>query len=139
MSALSAVGTMMQASGAQQADTMNANLATYNAGAAGADGAVKLQQEQLKTDLQLGNERAQYGASGVSSSTGSALNILKQSAAQAALDSVTTQNNTNAKVYGYQTNAAVDYSQGQTAIRSGMYTAAGQLFNGVSSIATAGV
>lgn len=135
MSALSSVGTIIQGNAAKNAGEYNAALSDYNASQTENNGAIELQQQQRKAEQVIGNARAEMGASGVSSTQGSSLEVLKQSASQAALDSLNIQAKTAAKAYGYRATGSIQRYEGEEAQSSSRFTAAGQLLGGVAQLA----
>lgn len=135
MSAISSVGTVIQGDAAKNAGEYNAAVSDYNAAQTENDGAIALQQQQRKAEQVIGSARAQMGASGVSSTEGSSLEVLKQSASQAALDSLNIQSKTAAKAYSYRTTGAIQRYEGDQAQTASKYSAAGQLLGGAAQMA----
>lgn len=137
MSALQSVGTIVQGDSAKKASEYNAASDEYNAAQVQNDAAVKIQQQQRTAAQVIGNEKAQYGASGISSNEGSAFDVLKQSIAQSAMDSINIQNTANARSYGYERSAVLKRFEGEQAQSASYFTAAGQLLGGAAQVAGA--
>ena len=123
---VSVLGTVMNAIGQSNAADYNAKIASNNAAEARYQGqkAQELQDQQARQ--KMGLMVANYGSSGVSSDSGSPLDILGQSAAQAKLDNLNIGYNANLKASGYDNTAALDTAQGNNALTSGLLSAVGQ-------------
>jgi hypothetical protein len=110
---VSAIGTQQAANAKAQADMYNANIASQNATYTEEQTAEQIRRQQVAAGQTIGQERASYGASGVESNSGSALDVLQASAKNAALDSLTIQHAGDMKAWAYQSGAALD-SMGAT-------------------------
>ena len=126
---MSAVGSIMGGNAAKAAGDYNANIATQNAGIAETEGNIAIAQQQRKAEEVIGQQTASYGASGVSGTTGSPMDLLKQSAATSAMDAANIRYSYNLKAAGYTQNATIDKMQGEMAQQNSYYSAAGQLLN----------
>lgn len=91
-----------------EASEYNAAVARQNAQIATEQGVAAVQAQQRSAFQQIGAARAAYGASGVQSDSGSASDILAQSAAMSTLDKLTTQYNYQIKALGYTNQAQMD-------------------------------
>lgn len=136
MSALQSIGTIIQGNAAETAGAYNAAQSDYNAAQVENNGAIRVQQQQREASKLIGNARAQMGASGVQTTVGSSLEVLKQSASQAALDSINLQNETIAKAYGLRKTGEIQRYEGQQAKSASRFTAAGQILGGAVQLAT---
>lgn len=137
------IGGLVSASGkgaegrkAEKAFNINARIAEENAGLAreaAADDILSLKRTAYKTE---GGIRAGYGASGVSASSGSALDVLADSMAQAALDQNRRRLQGELEARDYLMQAATGRSSGAAARRGGSYGAAGQALSTVGEYAS---
>ena len=84
---------------------------------------------------QIGQLRANYGASGVAIE-GSPLDLLEQSARNAELDRLTIINQGALQATAYRNQAALDRSQGRSALASGGISAAGTLLQTAGDLYT---
>lgn len=138
MSAVQAVGTIISGQAARQAGEYNAELSDFNAVQAENDGKLELMQQQREGLKVIGQARAHYGASGVDSTQGSALDVLQQSATQSAIDSLNIQKKTSARAYGYRKTADLQRYEGEQAETASYFSAAGQLLASGASMAKGG-
>lgn len=126
-----------------QMDMFNANIAAQNAQSAASQGRAEKQAVQRSAARTIGNEIAQYGASGVAADSGSPMDVLAESARLAALDSLTSQYNTALKVRDFQNQqkldqmaAAAGVQAAQSASTSSLFNAGGAVMQGVSGAAS---
>lgn len=141
MSYLPLVAGGVKMIGTFQKGSADAGAAEYNAGIADQNAAITTQQGEAAAQMQgraaaraQGSAIAAYGASGVQTDSGSALDVLADSAAQATLDNLTTKYNYALKSQSYSNQAALDRSSAgnaRTAAVLGMSEAA---LNGVSKL-----
>lgn len=133
--ALFAAGGAMQAGGAKFSANAAAQAADYNAGIARQNAAFTEQQtaEQerqhaITSESQIGAIRANYGASGVTSDSGSALDVVGQSARNSALDALNIQHAGDMKAWSYMSGASLDTAQAANDRVSGDLGAANAIF-----------
>jgi hypothetical protein len=93
--------------------------------------ALALQQMRIGS-MAIGSMRAAYGASGVRQDTGSPLDALSASAAQAQLDVENVRYNAVLKSMGLSNSADLDRMRASNAMSNGLYTAAGRAILGGS-------
>jgi len=117
------VGGLMQGNQAAGAANYNAAVARQNAAITQQQGAAAVEALQRKQYQQIGSMVAGYGASGVSG--GSALDVVGQSAAMAALDRLTLKYNYDLKAMGYDNTANLDEAQADNARTSAILGAIG--------------
>lgn len=117
-------GQYMQGQQAADAAEYNAQIANQNATIATQQGEAAVQQLGRQQYRQLGAATAAYGASGVTME-GSPTDVLAQSAAEAALDRLTTKYNYQLRALGFQQTAALDEMQAGNARTSGILSAIG--------------
>lgn len=133
--AVSAVGAIRQGQAAANAANFNSAVATRNAQIA--EGQSISAGEALSRDVQrrIGTATAAYGASGVSLSEGSPVDVLAESARMATLDAATLKYNYRLKGLGYQTEAALASSNAENSRTASYFNAAGSMLSGGSKIA----
>ena len=130
---LGAIGTLQEGAAKQQAGEYNARIAEYNAGQLEAESIVAVQKHDREVAQTVGSARAGYGASGISSSEGSALDQLQNQAERGAIDSLYLKQGYASKAYGYRATAVMNRYEGDMAKESSYYSAAGQLLGGAGS------
>ena len=128
--AMSVIGTLSQSRAQSQAAGYNAQISERNAQIALDQGAAELKQTKHANALRLGSIRAGYGASGISSSEGSPLDVLESSVMQAALEEQNVMYNANLRAQGYEDNASLSRTQAKNTMKGGMFAAAGQALMG---------
>lgn len=137
------VGGLASASGeasagrkAKKAFNLNAQIATENAQLAreaAADDILSLKRTAYKTE---GGIRAGYGASGVSASSGSAMDVLADSMAQATLDQNRRKYQGELEARDFENRARTEQAAGKAAFTASQYSAAGQVLSSVGSAAS---
>lgn len=128
--AVSAMSAISQASQQKNAANYNAQIAEQNATASRQAASANAERQKRSAERQLGSMQAGYSASGVSSSEGSALDILSQSARDAELDYQTILHGGEMQARGYQNTANLERSRAANAMSSGYMSAAGTLIGG---------
>lgn len=133
MTALIGAGGLT-AYGQYQSGRANDRLARQNARIAEAqaeDALVRGEQDvtrrRIKTEGQIGAQRARLAAQGVDINVGSAAEIQAETAALSELDVVTIRNNAAREAWGYRTQAADYRARGRIARTEGTYDALGTL------------
>lgn len=86
----------------------------------------------------IGAQRAGFGASGVSSSSGSAMDLLADSTSQAVLDQQRRKYAGELKAETHRNNARAGIASGKAAVESSGYGAAATLLQGVGNFASSG-
>lgn len=128
--AISAVSQISQAQQAKNAANYNAQIASQQATASRQVAAANAERQRRNAERQLGSMQAGYSASGVSSSEGSALDILSQSARDAELDYQNIIYGGETQALGYENTARLERSRAANAMSSGYLSAAGTLATG---------
>lgn len=133
MAALIGAGGLT-AYGQQQSGRANQRLANQNgelAEAQAEDALVRGEQDatrrRIKTESQIGSQRARLAAQGVDVNVGSAAEVQAETAALSELDVVTIRNNAAREAWGYRTQASDYRARGQIARMEGTYDALGTL------------
>ena len=136
---IGAFGTLLGGIQQKQALYANADMEDFNASQIDYMGKHALIKQKRQADQVIGAARAQYGASGVQSNEGSPLDILQQSAAQAALDNIMMKYNYDLEAYGHRRSAKIMRYEGDQAEANAWMSAGGQLLEaGGKAIAGAG-
>ena len=143
---LGVVGNVQQAKATQaqynyqaQVDRRNAQIAQQNADQKRQEGIEEARQQRIRTLQAVGSQQAAMAANGIDISSGTALDIIGDTAATGELDALTTMYNseTEARAFEYQSNnfknqSNLDILSGQNAYRAGMTNAASAGFGGLS-------
>lgn len=134
--ALTSLGTAMGAFGALSGAAAQANAAEYNASiaasnaaAARAQGVAAMEAQQRESVRRMGAMTAAYGASGVSSEAGSPLDVLQDSARQAAYDKLAIKYKYDSAATGYANQATLAESNASSARTSGLLKAGGYVMS----------
>lgn len=127
--------TAISAFGQIQGGNSKGAMADYNAQVANQNAAQVTQQANKNAQISLvnsskviGQGQASYGAAGVTS-TGSAMDVLQQSARNAQLDALNIQYGGAVKAQSYDNEAALDQYRGNNDRLSGYLSATGSLLN----------
>lgn len=128
--AVTAIGAISSANAAASASKYNASVADQNAVAAQqqAEGAARIQQEQAQRTI--GSAIANYGASGIVSGTGTPLDVLANSAANAERDRQNIYYKGALQAAGYSDESALDRASASNASSQGLMSATGILLGG---------
>lgn len=126
--ATKAFGDVYEAQAAGAAADYNAQVAEQNAQLVRQQANEEARRAGVVAIKQIGQARANVGASGVQMD-GSALDVLRQSAANAELDVLTIQHQGQVKEYGYQAEAALDRQRASNSRTLGYFKAAGDLLS----------
>lgn len=130
---ISAVGSIMQGQSQAGASRYNAEVAQQNATIAEQQGEAAAEQQSVAARRKIGSMVANYGASGVDGASGSALDVLADSARMAALDNLTVKYNYKLKAMGYQNQAALDQSNAKNSETSGALGGVGAGLRGLGA------
>lgn len=141
VAAAKGVGTLISAGGANQeanaeahASDYNAAVNTYKADMALQDAAEKERQQRMFAAQFIGQQRASYGASGVTTQGGSALDVLQESAAKAELDALNIRVSGQRQAWAYKAGAALDVAHAAQSHIQGNYKVLGTLMGGANSM-----
>lgn len=133
-SGLSAVGDIAQGNQNANISDYNAQIANQSAAQAEAQGAEQARRALVQGNKVIGSESAAYGASGVGNS-GSAMDVLRSSAANNELNALTIKNGADVKATAYQNEAALDQYRASNDTVAGYMNAAGALLGGGAKMA----
>jgi len=128
---VSAVGNIIQGQVSKGMANSQADIADQNANEAMAKAAVDEQRQRIRSRMVIGSDRAGYGAAGVSSAEGSALEVLSSSAAQGEFDAQMIRHNGAIQALNYRNESAMLRYQGRQA-------EIGSFFGGASSLLLSG-
>lgn len=146
---LGAVGTIQQASAASAQANYQAKVAANNATIANNmakdtrdRGTIAEQQQRQQTKQLMGRQRAAMGANGVELGSGSALDVIGDTAQIGELDALTVRGNYEREALGYQNqaqnfknDAAFARARASAAAAAGPMAAAGTILGGIGSVA----
>jgi len=117
----------------------NAKIAQANADQKRQEGIEEARQQRIKTLQAVGSQRAAMAANGIDVSSGTALDVIEDTAATGELDALTTRYNyeTQALAYeqqadNYNNQSSLDLLAGQNAYKSGMINAVNTGLKGLS-------
>ncbi len=127
---LSAKGAIDQGNYQAGVASNNAKLQQYAAADATARGAIEEQQQRTRTRQLMGAQRAALAANGVDASTGTASNLLQDSAASGEFDALTIRANAAKAAWGYNTQAAAFKAEARNARSAGKNAAFTTLLTG---------
>lgn len=133
---VSASGTTAAGRKAKKAFNLNAAIATENAAEArraADDDILSLKRIAYKTE---GGIRAGYGASGVSSSSGSVMDVLADSVAQATLDQNRRKHQGEREALDFENQARTGQAAGRAAYQGARYSAAGTALSSTGQAAS---
>lgn len=123
--ALQVFGILDKGDSESEAAEFNAAVADQNAGIALAQGEADVVQQGRVNALRIGRIRSGYGASGIRSDSGSALDVLEDSVMQAKLDEQNIRYGAAMKARGYNVSAELDRRRASSAQSNSMFSAAG--------------
>lgn len=145
---VSAFGQVQAGQAAKAAGDYNAAVARNNqivaeqqAADAQRRGDVAETEQRRKVRMLAGTQRAALAASGVQLDSGTALDILGDTAAMGELDALTIRNNAEREAYGYRVQgvnfgaeAGLQSMRGQSAMTSGLIGAGGTVLSGAGNV-----
>jgi hypothetical protein len=146
--ATSAAGTLATGSATSAADSYQAQVAANNAKLATQQSKLDIQSGEiaavnqgLKTKATVGSEKAQQGASGIDTDTGSAVAVRAGTSEMGMLDALTIRSNATKKAYADEVTAQSDTEQGvldtyagESAMTGAEIGATGSLLSGASTV-----
>lgn len=128
-----AVKSANQAADAQQAqDDKNAKIADTAAQNANAEGTYQADQARIRGNLMRGQQQAAFAANNVDSTTGSAADILGDTAMFTSQDETQARTNAAMRSYGFQVQSNNDTLAGKYAQQVGSNQATASLINGAN-------
>ena len=131
--AMSAVGSLTQSSAQAGASRYNAGIANENAVIAEQQGNAAAEAQDRDARRKIGAAVASYGASGVDGGSGSAAEVLMDSARMAALDHLTVKYNYQLRANSYRNQASLAETNADNAETSGVFNALGGIGKGLGS------
>jgi len=125
--AVKAVGDNQKAQAQAQEDEFNASVKGQQALQAVAKANEDARISQVHSDAFIGQQRANYGASGVSGGSGSAQDVLQASAANAELDVLNIKHEGDMQAWALRTGAQEDQQSASNARSAGGWAVAGDI------------
>src|ERR1019366_7879667 len=119
--ALGAIGAATKGASQQQADQYNANVKMQQAQQAEAQATEEARISRVQSGQMIGQEKANYGASGVSGASGSVHDVLSSSAANAEMDALNIQHKGDMQAWALETGASQDRAAGDNAQQAGQW------------------
>lgn len=130
---LGAEGTMLSAEAEAKALNYNANIKETNARMVREQAEADALQIRRALNRTVGGQRAAYGASGVSTSSGSALDVLADTTAQGVLDIQRRKYAGEIEALGFENEARLDRYYAKQVIFNSKMSAFGQKLGGLAS------
>ena len=127
---LTAYSAYQQGQYTQDINNRNAQVDKLKTTEAQNMGADAMAQQRARTAQILGSQRAAFGASGLEGTTGSAGDIMADTARMGEQDAQTVRTNALKTAWGYQQDALSEQSQGSMAGQAGTLNAVGTLLGG---------
>lgn len=130
--AISAVGALQ--AGKSQSDALgyNAEVQENNARAALASAKLNADKNDIMAQKVMGQARAEYGASGVTATSGSVLDVMSASAMNAELDRQNILYGGQVRAINYQNQASLDRAGANSALNGSYFNAFGKLAQGAA-------
>ena len=145
VAAIQAVGAIQQGQATSDSLNKQADINIANAGAAEAQGKADAYKSQLIAGQKFGQISAGFGASGVTSTSGSVEAVLGASAANAEMDRLNILHGADLKAIQYQNQASMERAGASSAIVGSLFGAAGAAtktavtaYGGTSAATTSG-
>ena len=120
---LDALGSLYGGAAKSSAYKQSAAIAEQNAAITQQQGLAALEIQRQKAAKTQGSLMAGYGASGIQGGSGSAMDVLAESARAAMLDKLTLKYNYDMKALNYQEQASAYKEQASSALTSSLLTA----------------
>lgn len=138
--AMMVVGTVVSAYGQYQAGQAqkraheyNARIAEQNAQIAKDQAAYEAERQKKRTRAMLAKQRVGYGASGIVSNTGTALDMLRNTMMDGEMDRMAILYGGDVEAVNQRAKAASERMQGKAAAMAGKFGAASTLLSGAGS------
>lgn len=122
--ALAAAGPIVQGIAGYQAGRYNKQVAGFNAQAADAEGAARVQRIHDASRLQLGRQLGAQAESGFEIGTGTAIDSLIESATNAELEAMEARRQASSRAYAYRLQGRQAGMEGKNALISGLFSGA---------------
>jgi hypothetical protein len=131
---ISAAGSASQGAAQKKAAEANAKVQTIMANDALERGKAAEASQRRKTAALKGQQAARFGAGGGEVNTGSALEILADTAEFGELDALRIRSNAEREAFGFLSAAAISTAQGKNAQTSGNLKAAGSIIGAAGMV-----
>lgn len=131
---LSAIGNIVQGQGEASALNYNAQIQQNNATAALISAKLNADKSSLQSNKIIGQAKANYGASGVTSDSGSVLDVIAASSANAELDKQNILYGGQIKAINADNQASLDRISANNALTGSYFGAAGNILKGGATI-----
>lgn len=124
-SGLQAIGALQQGQSTANSLDAQANLQIQNAAEAEAAGHFNAMRSTLNSNQKIGTITANYGASGVTSASGSVQSVLTASASNAEMDRLNILHGADLQAIQYENQASMERRGAQSAITGSIFSALG--------------
>ncbi len=131
--AISAYGQIQQGKSTSDSLKAQANNLDQQAAEAEQKGAFDAMRQQLVSGAKIGESVAAYGAAGVTSQSGSVLDVVQASHQNAELDRLNILHGADIRAINYQNQASMDRFGAESAIKGSYWSALGSLTGGAIS------
>lgn len=128
--ATKAVGSIVQGNAASAASKANAKIADQNATIVGQQASAREDQQRRRSAMELGRQAAAFAQSGVDPTSGSAMRVAADSAAQAELDALNLRYEGQMQAFGYTREAAIERQRARYARNAGYFGAVTSILGG---------
>lgn len=133
--AFNAISSIGEGDAEYEAQQFNQRVAGIQAGQIRQQATEEARRQRVQSQKQLGSMKASYGASGVVSSEGSALDVLQESAANAELDNLMIKHQGEMRARSTELEGRFAGMRGDSARSRGYMGAAGALLFGGANLA----
>lgn len=133
---LGAVGSIQKGNAAGKAADFDAALGEQNANLAEQQGAQDAQAIRIQSRKNIGGIHASIGASGLTADSGSAMDVLQESAANGEMDALRAKHAGDLKAWSYRTGAEQSREAGDSARTTGYLGAASSILGAGASVAS---
>lgn len=130
-----AIGSIGEGDAEYEAQQFNQRVANIQAGQIRQQTSEEARRQRVQSQKQLGNIKASYGASGIVSSEGSALDVLQESAANAELDNLMIKHQGEMRARSTEAEGYFAGMRGASAKSRGQMGAVGALLSGGANVA----
>jgi hypothetical protein len=132
--AVKVVGDVQKASAQEKADQFNANIKSKQALEVQQQATEEARISRAQSSAFIGQQKANYGASGVGGESGSVHDVIAASATNAELDALNIQHKGDMQAWSLETGASQDRLAGENAKSAGGWSVASDIAGGASSM-----
>lgn len=130
---ISTYSAIQQGQAAKNAADYNADVQRKAAAMETQRGATEAAEHRQKVKQMISRQNAAFGASGVEGSTGSAADVMTETAGMGELDALRIVNNSQRQAWGLESQARIGEYEGKVAYQQGIMKGTATLLNGGSN------